>query len=69
MPFSPRIRYLLVTLAILLASLVEWLRGISPVVVIVAAIAFLAAGNFMVYRSGSAARARRRQQELDYWTN
>ncbi len=69
MPFTLRVRYLVVSLVILVAGAAEWLRGYSPLIVSLGVAAFLAAGNFMVYRSGAPERAARRKQKLDYWTN
>lgn len=67
MSFSPRIRHLLVTLAILLASGIQLVRGYKPIIVIIGAIAFLIFGNAIVWLSGSKDRARRRQQKRDYY--
>jgi hypothetical protein len=63
-----RTRYALVTCTLLAAMAVERWRGTPWVIVISGGAAFLLAGNWVVYRSGAEARARRRQQELDYWT-
>jgi hypothetical protein len=67
MSFSARTRYLLVTVAILAASLVKLATGTKPVIVIVAAATFLTVGNLAVYLSGSKERAIRRQQKRDYY--
>jgi hypothetical protein len=69
MPFTMRTRYLLVTLAIAIASAIELYRGYRPIIVLTGAAGFLIAGFITVYRSDSKARALRRQQKLDYWTN
>jgi hypothetical protein len=65
--FSARTRHLLVTAAIVVASLLKLATGTKPVVVIVAAITFLSVGNLAVYLSGSKERAIRRQQKRDYY--
>ena len=67
MTFSARTRYLLVTLAILTASVIQLLRGYKPIIVITGAVAFLFFGNLAVYLSGSRERAIRRQQKRDYY--
>jgi len=67
MSFSARTRHLLVTGAILAASLVKLATGTKLVIVIVAAITFLAVGNLAVYLSGTKERAMRRQQKRDYY--
>jgi hypothetical protein len=67
MTFSAKARYLLVTGAILLASAIQLVRGYRPLIVIVGAVAFLVAGNGVVYLSGSKERAIRRQQKRNYY--
>jgi hypothetical protein len=65
--FSATTRHLLVTAAILLASAIQLARGYKPVIVIAGALAFILAGNVIVYLSGSKERAVRRQQKRDYY--
>jgi len=67
MTFSPRFRYLLISAAILTASVIQIIRGYKLIIVIVGAIAFLIFGNLVVYLSGAKAREIRRQQKRDYW--
>ncbi len=67
MMFSAKTRSLLVTGAILLACVIQLARGYKPLIVIVGGLAFIAAGNLIVYLSGSKERARRRQQKRDYY--
>ena len=67
MDFSPRVRYLLVTAAIVLASVIQLVRGYKPIIVITGAIAFLLIGNLTVYLSGAKQRAIRRKQKRDYF--
>ncbi len=67
MMFSATTRHLLVTAAILLASAIQLARGYKPVIVIAGALAFILAGNVIVYLSGSKERAVRRQQKRDYY--
>jgi hypothetical protein len=68
MSFTARTRYLLVTLAILTACAIQLLRGYKPVVVILAGLTFLIAGNLTVYAAGTKERAARRQQQREYWS-
>jgi hypothetical protein len=67
MSFSAKTRYLLVTSAILVASFIQLTRGYRPLIVAVAALTFLSAGNLAVYLSGSKERSIRRQQKRDYY--
>jgi hypothetical protein len=67
MTFSARTRYLLISVAILLASVIQLYRGYRPVIVIAGALAFLLFGNLSVYLSGSRERAIRRRQKRDYY--
>lgn len=67
MSFSPQIRYLLVTVAILCASMIQLARGYRPIIVIVGSLGFLFFGNLMIFLSGSKERAARRQQKRDYF--
>lgn len=67
MTFSARSRYLLITAAILTASVIQLIRGYKVLIVAVGAVAFLCMGYLIVYLSGSKARAVRRQRERDYW--
>ncbi len=67
MSFSPKTRYLLITLAILTASAIQLARGYKPVIILVGAIAFLFVGNLTVYLSGSKERATRRRQKRDFY--
>jgi hypothetical protein len=67
MTFSARTRHLLITVAILTASVIELIRGYKPVIVIVGALTFLFAGNLIVYLSGSRERAIRLQKKRDYY--
>jgi hypothetical protein len=67
MMFSAKTRHLLVTAAIVLAGVIQLARGYKPLIVIVGALAFILAGNAIVYLSGSKERALRRQQKRDYY--
>jgi hypothetical protein len=67
MSFSARTRYLLVTAAITVAALVKLAMGTRPLIVGVAFLTFLVAGNVAVWLSGSKERAIRRQQKRDYY--
>ena len=67
MSFSPKFRYLLVTLAIVCASVIQLVRGYRPVIVITGAIGFLFFGNLAVYLSGAKERADRRRRQREYW--
>jgi hypothetical protein len=68
MSFTARTRYLLVSLAILTACVIQLVRGYKPVIVLVAGLSFLAAGNIIVYLAGAKERAHRRQQQREYWS-
>lgn len=67
MSFSPKVRYLLVTLAIVTACVIQLARGYKPLIVAIGALAFLLIGNLTVYLSGSKERAIRRRQRRDYY--
>ena len=67
MTFSAKARYLIVTAAILTASVIQLMRGYKLSIVIVGAASFIAVGNLMVYLSGSKERAIRRQRKRDYY--
>jgi hypothetical protein len=67
MTFSTRTRYLLITGAVLTASVIQLLSGYKLVIVAVAAATFLFVGFLTVYLSGSKQRAIRRQQKRDYY--
>jgi hypothetical protein len=67
MKASARIRYLLVTLAIIVASTIQLVRGYPKVIVIVGGLAFLAMGNLVVYLSGAKERALRKQRKRDFY--
>lgn len=67
MSFSPQIRHLLVTLAILTACAIQLARGYRPLIVFACAATFLLVGNLMVYLSGSKERAMRRRRKREYF--
>lgn len=67
MEFSAKTRYLLVTVAVLIATAIKYAMGTKPVIVVVACLTFLAVGNLAVYLSGSKERAIRRQEKRDYY--
>ena len=67
MTFSTRSRYLLITAAILLASVIQIIRGYKLLIVAIGAVTFLAIGYLIVYLSGSKARAIQRRRERSYW--
>jgi len=67
MTFSAKARSSLVTGAILLASVIQLVRGYRPLIVMVGAVVFLLVGNGVVYLSGSKERAIRRQQKRNYY--
>jgi multisubunit Na+/H+ antiporter MnhC subunit len=64
-----RTQYLLLNLAILTASLIQLLRHKPLVIVIIAAVVFLFAGNLTIFLAGSKQRARNRQRKIDYYRN
>lgn len=67
MSFAPRTRYLLLTAAVLTASVIQLVRGYPPLIVVIGAVAFLLLGNGAIYLTGTKERALRRQQKRDYW--
>ena len=67
MILSAKARYLLVTLAVLTASAIQFFRGYKLVIILVCGLAFLFIGNLMVYLSGAKERAHRRQLKRDYY--
>jgi len=58
---------LLLTAAVLTASLIQLVRGYRPLIVVVGGLVFLAFGNGAVYLTGAKERALKRQRERDYW--
>ena len=67
MTFSPRARYLIITAAVLTASVIQIIRGYKLMIVAIAALTFLATGYIIVHLSGSKVRAMRRKQKFDYY--
>ena len=67
MSFSAKTRYLLVFLAILTGSAIEFFRGYRPLIVIMGFFTFLSVGFLLTYLSGSKERALRRKQKRDYY--
>lgn len=67
MTFTAKTRYLLVTLAILTASVIQLVRGVPALIVVVGAVAFLLAGNLTVYLAGARERAIRLQKKRDFY--
>ena len=67
MTFSTRARYLILTAAILTASVIQLLRGYRPLIVMVGAASFLSVGFLIVYLSGSKQRAIDRKRRLDFY--
>ena len=67
MTFTTRARYLIITAAILTASVIQLVRGYRPLIVIIAALAFLFVGFLIVYLSGSKQRAIDRKRKFDYY--
>lgn len=67
MTFSARARYLLITGAVLTASVIQLLSGYKWFIVATAAGTFLFIGYLLVYLSGSRQRAIRRKQKRDYY--
>ncbi len=67
MEFSARTRYLMVTGAIIIASLIQLVRGYRPLIVIVGLVTFLIVGNALVYLSGAKERRILRQRKRDYY--
>jgi hypothetical protein len=67
MMFSARTRYALISVAIVVASVVQLLKGYRPLIVVIAAVTFLFVGNLIVYLSGSKERAIRKRQKQEYW--
>ena len=67
MEFTSTTRYVLVFLAILTGSTIEFFRGYRPLIVLVGFFSFLLFGFLAVYLAGSKERAIRRQQKRDYY--
>ncbi len=67
MGFSARTRYLMVTGAIIIASLIQLARGYRPLIVIVGLVTFLIVGNALVYLSGAQERRILQQRKRDYY--
>lgn len=67
MSFTPRTRYLLLTAAVLTASVIQLMRGYRPLIVLVGALVFIALGNIAIYFTGAKERAVRRQDKRDHW--
>jgi hypothetical protein len=67
MTFSARARYLIITAAVLTASVIQLINGYKLIIVVIAALTFLATGYLIVYLSGSKVRALRRKQKYDYY--
>ncbi|ADW69781.1 hypothetical protein [Granulicella tundricola] len=67
MTISHKSQYLLVTAAILTASVIQLVRGYKPYIVIIGAIAFIFIGNLTVYLAGSKQRAIQQQRKRDYY--
>ncbi len=67
MMFSARTRYALISAAILTASVIQLINGRRLLIVVIAAVTFLFAGNLIVYLSGSKERAIRKRQKQEYW--
>ncbi len=67
MSFSAKTRYLLVTVAITVACVIQLTRGYPKIIVIVGGLAFLAMGNLVVYLSGAKERAIRKQRKRDFY--
>lgn len=51
----------------MLASLIQLVRGYPTVIVVLGGLAFVAAGNVVVYLSGSKERALRRKRKRDFY--
>ena len=67
MTFSTRARYLILTAAILTASVIQLVRGYRPLIVMIGAASFLFIGFLIVYLSGSKQRKIDRKRKLDYY--
>jgi hypothetical protein len=67
MTFSTRARYLIITAAILTASVIQLVRGYRLLIVIIGAASFLFIGFLIVYLSGSKQRAIDRKRKYDYY--
>ena len=65
---TTRTKAILINAAILLACAIQLVRGYRPLIVVVAGLSFLLAGNTIVYLSGAKQRAIRRQQQREYWS-
>jgi hypothetical protein len=65
---TTRTKAILINAAILLACAIQLVRGYRPLIVVVAGLSFLLAGNAIVYLSGAKQRAIRRQQQREYWS-
>ncbi len=64
---STRTKTIIINAAILLASIIQLVRGYKPLIVIIAALTFLIFGNLTVYLLDSKARAQRRKEKRDYY--
>lgn len=67
MAISIRTKTILLNAAILLACIIQFVRGYRPIIVALAALTFLVIGNLTIYLLDSKARALRRQQKRDYY--
>ena len=67
MTITHRTQYLLINGAVATASVIQLARGLRLIVVIVAAVVFLAVGNLTVYLAGSKQRAMDRKRKRDYY--
>ena len=68
MTITHKTQYLLVTAAILTASVIQLLRGYRLLVVIVGALVFLFIGNVTVFLAGTRQRRLSRQRKREYYS-
>ena len=64
---STRTKTIILNAAIVLASIIQLVRGYKPLIVIIAALTFFIFGNLTVYLLDTKARNQRRKQKRDYY--
>jgi hypothetical protein len=65
---TTRTKAILINAAIIVACAIQLVRGYRPLIVAIAGLTFLLAGNTIVYLSGAKQRAIRREQQREYWS-
>lgn len=69
MTFTSKTRYVLISAAIVTASIIQFARGYRLIIVLLGASLFLLIGNLTVYLSMAKERAQSRQRKRDYYAN